>query len=141
MQLNRGEIKRRAIKAASAVRARAGFEETYTYTPSTLCKNRVFVIDDATYNADVDESGMVFMCADLLFDAYILVAMPENPCEHDYELSEKAVDEIISDLAGQLSANNLRLVLPLKFTTRKVRNTDERNPSFTNYATAEFKIR
>lgn len=141
MQLNRGEIKERAVAAASAVRARGGFEASFAYTPAHLCNDRVFVIDDARLSADPDESGNTFFYAELLFDAYIMVALPSDPCEHDYQAAEKAIDEMVTDMMDKLPAQNLRMELPMEFRTRKVRSTKDRNPTFTTYATAEFKIR
>lgn len=141
MLLKRGDTKKRAADAAHAVRARGGFGGIYTYTPQTLSEKNVFVIDDARLDGEVDESGRVVLCSEMVFSAYILVALDTDPCEHDFELVEKAVDEMLDDLAGQLKGQNLRLVLPVEYRTRKVRNSDERNPGYTSYSTAEFKLR
>lgn len=141
MLLSRGDKKKKAIAAASAVKARGGFDKSYAYTPAMLCDERVFVIDDAQLIGESDESGRLFLFTELLFDAYILYCMPENPEGHEHELLEKAVDEMVSDLADQLPIEGMRLVLPVSFTVRKVPTGDERNPAFRQYATAEFKIR
>ena len=140
MLLKRGDKKKKIRAAAQAVRARGGFEAVYTYTPEVLTSCLVFVVDDAEQAFGLFEDGSISY-PDLEFEAYVLAGLPDEPGEEDFEKAEQEIDELMIDLADQLKAARLHLVGPIAYSRRKVPSDANRDPSFTSYKTAEFKIR
>lgn len=133
--------KKNKIKAvAHEVRAEGGFNSVYIFTPLCMDDQYAFVVDDATVTHDFDESGLHALFQEIELEAYVMVRLPKDPCEHHHEDADRRVDSLVDDLRERLASSFFRIGETIRYSTRIMPQDGTRNADRILYKAAQLKI-